>query len=416
MTFTINKQQGSAAIILVFLLIPLFGAIFLALEGTRYIQKQNRLADATEAAALAITMANRGEITDYEKKIATAYVQSYVRQIKDEPGLSVSFSEGENIVGTTRKPYFEYKVDATTKHKSWFSSLLIPSFNPTESVINKAVARNYPEMPGDQFIDLVFVADFSGSMKSKWNSTSKTKLSILKKSISFISETILKQDANRVAIVPFDYQTAYKKNNKIYFQKKLNEKDYSETIKKMMSKKNYFNSNSSFDHPSHSIGLTNDVIKLKALNNMSINGMPGTASYEGIMKAAEILYQDKINPKKTGKAREKDNKKLKMILILSDGKDGRPDVMRNLVKPDDGTVGMCEKIKNVFTKDGGKFFMAFIGIDFIVSSQTIVKNCVGEDNIVDVKDVTTLVSEIEKMMQKASSTAGVSKLHYRHTN
>jgi len=209
MLSSVHKQQGSAAIILVFLLIPLFGAVFLALEGTRYIQKQSRLADASEAAALAITMANRGNKTNYEKKLATEYVQSYVRKIKDTPVLSVALSKGEDTVGSVIKSYVQYKVDVKTTHKSWFSSLLIPSFNPTESVINKAVARNYPEMPGDQFIDLVFVADFSGSMDSNWSSTSKTKLSVLKKNIISISETILKQDANRIAIVPFDRLTAY---------------------------------------------------------------------------------------------------------------------------------------------------------------------------------------------------------------
>ena len=99
MRFSRAKQQGTAAIFLVFLLVPLFGAVFLALEGTRYIQKQNRLADASEAAALAITMAHRENKTGYEQDLATKYVQSYIRGIKEVPVLVVTVKKGEDIVG-----------------------------------------------------------------------------------------------------------------------------------------------------------------------------------------------------------------------------------------------------------------------------------------------------------------------------
>jgi len=173
MISTMYKQQGTAAIYLVFLLIPLFGTIFLALEGTRYIQKQNRLADASEAAALAITMANRGNITNYEETLSIKYVQSYVRKIQDTPVLSVLMTEGEDTIGSVIKPYVQYKVDANTAHQSWFSSLLIPSFSPVESIVNKAVARNYPEIAGDKYVDIVFVSDFSGSMNWTWEGAPK---------------------------------------------------------------------------------------------------------------------------------------------------------------------------------------------------------------------------------------------------
>lgn len=173
-----KKQQGVAAIILVLVLIPLFGSVFFALEGTRYIQKKTRLADAAEAAALAVTNQNPEKLTIAENNkesqsltplennnnLASAYINSYVRNIdKDNiiitPELIINKNQNSDA-----KSYYQYKVNVTTTHNSWFFNELIPSFNPTQDITATALARNYPRLTGDQPIDLVFVADFSGSM------------------------------------------------------------------------------------------------------------------------------------------------------------------------------------------------------------------------------------------------------------
>ncbi|NQZ51363.1 MAG: VWA domain-containing protein [Moritella sp.] len=229
MISTPHKQQGTAAIYLVFLLVPLFGAVFFALEGTRYIQKQNRLADASEAAALAITMANRENKTSYDRDLATTYVQSYVRDIMDTPELSVSVKKGEDIVGKVRKPFFQYKVNAKTKHKSWFSSLLIPSFSSTESVVNNAIARNYPEIAGDKYVDIVFVSDFSGSMAERWDS-GKSKIDVLKSAVLKIGREVLAEnddeDKNRIGFVPFNMRVQRYVNGKNLCVTQLSYKAY----------------------------------------------------------------------------------------------------------------------------------------------------------------------------------------------
>ncbi|MCW8327425.1 VWA domain-containing protein [Photobacterium sp. SDRW27] len=210
-----RKQRGAAGIYMALLLIPLFGAIFLALEGTRYIQKQNRLADGAEAAALAVTMANHGNTSSYEKDLAEKYIQSYVRDIKNISQLEVTSKEGQTIIpsseGNIEKNYTQYKVTAKTSHNSWFSNTLIPSFSPTETIANQAVARNYPEIAGDIYLDIVFAADFSGSMR-------RDRIKRLKKAINTITENLLEnapaknEDTvkNRVAIVPFSDRTQEK--------------------------------------------------------------------------------------------------------------------------------------------------------------------------------------------------------------
>ncbi|WP_318434448.1 pilus assembly protein TadG-related protein [Photobacterium leiognathi] len=205
-----KKQQGVAAIILVLILIPLFGCVFFALEGTRYIQKKTRLADASEAAAIAVTEQNPNQldvnmlsdpkitkITD--SVLAKNYINSYVRNIKNED-ISIQPSVTEN--------YYQYKVNVNTEHQSWFNSTLIPSFKKTQSISESALARNDSALSNPRDIDLVLVADFSGSMRHNG------KLETLKDAVNEISEKILANKSNRIAFVPFDMRTQELKANK----------------------------------------------------------------------------------------------------------------------------------------------------------------------------------------------------------
>ncbi|MCG3865446.1 MULTISPECIES: pilus assembly protein TadG-related protein [unclassified Photobacterium] len=205
-----KKQQGVAAIILVLILIPLFGCVFFALEGTRYIQKKTRLADASEAAAIAVTDQNPNQldvnvlsdpnttkITD--SVLAKNYINSYVRNIKNED-ISIQPSVTEN--------YYQYNVNVNTEHQSWFNSTLIPSFKKIQSISESALARNDSALSNPRDIDLVLVADFSGSMRHNG------KLETLKDAVNEISEKILANKSNRIAFVPFDMRTQELDNNK----------------------------------------------------------------------------------------------------------------------------------------------------------------------------------------------------------
>ncbi|MCL1145360.1 pilus assembly protein [Shewanella marinintestina] len=204
---TLKRQQGAAAIYLVFLLIPLFAMVFLALDGTRYIQKKNRLADATEAASLAISMANCDD-RDYETQLAKDYISSYVRNIKEISQVKIERTEEIDNYPLSdgsyeEREYTQYRVSAKTEHSSWLHSALIPSFNETEMLANRAVARAYPKYLGDRDVDIVFVSDFSGSMKG-------SRINSLKDAITQVSNEILiprdgeTQVRNRVALVPYN--------------------------------------------------------------------------------------------------------------------------------------------------------------------------------------------------------------------
>ncbi|MGF1724416.1 TadE/TadG family type IV pilus assembly protein [Photobacterium nomapromontoriensis] len=202
----IRYEQGVAAIWMVMTLVPVMGFTFWAVEGTRYVQERSRLEDASEAAVLAVTMED-SPLEGKANVMAEDYVRAYVRDIEqvqvDVQRQYIEADPDENIL-----EYVQYTVDATTTHESWFSNTLIPSFDHTEDIVGRSIAKRYPEYLGGKSIDIVFVSDFSGSMNSQWQGHSQ--LYWLKDAITKISEKFLiegdddNEVKNRMAFVPYN--------------------------------------------------------------------------------------------------------------------------------------------------------------------------------------------------------------------
>ncbi|MBY3787054.1 hypothetical protein HPQ32_01140 [Photobacterium carnosum] len=446
-----KKQQGVAAIILVLVLIPLFGSVFFALEGTRYIQKKTRLADASEAAALAVTDQNPNKLNIYTEKskqnrkqldnypLASAYINSYVRNInKDTDNIIITpeifINKNKN---SDKKSYYQYNVNVTTTHNSWFVNELIPSFNQTQDITAAALARNYPRLTGDQPIDLVFVADFSGSMQGD-------KIIKLKESIKIISNEILNNsnsnsNSNRIAFTAFsDFtQTKYdnKKNytailykNNTWIEKKVKRKILPQSVISgyWYGSYNYSNIVSTFiDHENkiitrgrlynfYDIPLTNNQVKLiKKINHMHPNG--STSAYEGIMRGAQLLYKDKYRGKDLTKIQSYNNRK-KILILLSDGEESDPSILKNLVNNK-----LCKNIRKNFSTDNNKMFMGMVGIGYRASDNDVFHKCfdgiyeteyhlITDSNIIDVDDLSTLTDKIKELIRKGQQTDGISKL------
>lgn len=184
---SIKRQKGVAGIWLGFTLVPIMGFTFWAVEGTRYVQEYNRLGDANEAAAMAMTIQDDPASAE---QLAKDYLQSYVRDIDS---MSVEFNRTfqEQDKDTGQEEFVQYSVDTITSHKSWFTSTFIPSFGEEVRLGGKAVAKKYASYLGDNNIDIVFVSDFSGSMNSKWSGSYNTKIKDLQLAISEVSTKIL---------------------------------------------------------------------------------------------------------------------------------------------------------------------------------------------------------------------------------
>ncbi len=163
---SLSRQKGVAAVWMGLLLVPIMGFTFWAVEGTRYVQETSRLRDAAEAAVLAVTIEDQPGTA---RKLATKYVESYVRDIKSSSLSAQRFYQAEDK-NTGALEYIQYTVNARTTHDSWFTSSFIPSFGKQQDLAGRSLARKYPVYLADNNIDIVFVSDFSGSMKDKWGS------------------------------------------------------------------------------------------------------------------------------------------------------------------------------------------------------------------------------------------------------
>ncbi|CAH0529682.1 TadE/TadG family type IV pilus assembly protein [Vibrio hippocampi] len=253
-----SKQRGVAAIWMGLSLVPIMGFAFWAVEGTRYVQESSRLKDATEAAVLAVTIADSEESS---AEMAQGYVDAYVRDI-DASQFEITRTYQERDDDNDLLEYIQYQVDSITTHDSWFASNFIPSFSEQQDLAAQSTAKKYPTLLGDNNIDIVFVSDFSGSMNRYWDSKSSCdssnsgcKIADLKQAIEAVSENILcssvsnteldedgedrcADDAdttsdkldNRIAFVPYNIRTREHTSNDTYIVSQLRYNDYNHSL------------------------------------------------------------------------------------------------------------------------------------------------------------------------------------------
>ena len=188
---------------------------------------------------------------------------------------------------------------------------------------------------------------------------------------------------------------------------------------KLHPKANYFNYNHLWTQYScntnfHSIVMTENINDLQVIKNMTAFG--GTSVYQGMIQGAQILQKEK-NKYTTDTEKADYKKRLKMLFILSDGvEDPYKETFKKLVNYGGTGKGLCQKIKNEFSDSDVPLYIAVLGINFDASKQLVFKQCVGENNIVDVRNVDDLIIKIKEMIKKGAQTEGISKLHYRNLN
>lgn len=150
------------------------------------------------------------------------------------------------------------------------------------------------------------------------------------------------------------------------------------------------------------IRLSNKLSDLNPINSMWADG--GTAAFQGILRGSQILHDGDPNSADQ-EEQQAYNKKIKMLLILSDGQES-PDngILRGLVDR-----GMCDKAR----EDIPGLYIGVIGIDFRASQQSGFQDCVEDPNedIIDVSNLDELIEKIEELIRKGSKTSGITKLY-----
>ena len=150
------------------------------------------------------------------------------------------------------------------------------------------------------------------------------------------------------------------------------------------------------------IRLSNRLADLNPINSMWADG--GTAAFQGILRGAQILHDGDPNSS-DDEEQHAYNKKIKMLLILSDGQESPNNgILKGLVDR-----GMCNKAREEIPG----LYMGVIGIDFRASQQSGFQDCVVDPNedIIDVSNLDELIAKIEELIRKGSKTSGITKLY-----
>ncbi|WGE34505.1 pilus assembly protein [Actinobacillus genomosp. 1] len=236
----IQDESGVYTVMGGLLALPILALIFVSLESAGIIQDQARLSDSLEQAVLSLTAENNSGRKDNDYKLSgssnkendsfdissevgrrdnqmvTTFVKAFLPQTNDAKmkltPVCITKTDS-NKKGHTSSSEVTCTVSGTIEHKSWFplkvgTLEVIPQQVDVASK-SRAFKKNTFNIP----IDLMVVADLSGSMNYDLTNTksmrglSTSKLGILKEVLSELAEkTLLSDEANmnnRIFVTPF---------------------------------------------------------------------------------------------------------------------------------------------------------------------------------------------------------------------
>ncbi|MUL08694.1 pilus assembly protein [Aliivibrio fischeri] len=398
-----KHQQGHAAILFAMMIPALFGIFALASDGARAIQTKARIEDASEVAALAISAHNDPAQPDdgtytpstRNRQIVVDYVNAYISDIDAVTDIKVAKRNCDLIPecvaglydGDMR--YLEHEVDVTTRQNSWFpGNEAIEGMGETFSTRGKSLARKYQS----EAVDVMFAADFSGSMLDTWSGSSNPKYADLIEIIRNISVELQNfndlpgnRDNSTIGISAFStftnsftYDTGIQcslsqgvsRNNKpTNWFRPVNPE---QTVANIWTQKTEDYCKSGAYAGFHDVNLTSNFNYLNGQVGSFYAG-GGTASYQAIIRGAQLL--------------KKGNNSRRLLIVLSDGDDNDKNLANRLV-----SAGMCTKIKDDLgadrTPDGRPVAakMAVIGFDYDPFANKALKDCVGVKNVYKAED------------------------------
>ncbi|EFM90334.1 tight adherence protein G [Actinobacillus pleuropneumoniae] len=236
----IQDESGVYTVMGGLLALPILALIFVSLESAGIIQDQARLSDSLEQAVLSLTAENNNgrkdndyklsgssnkendsfdissEVGKRDSQMVTTFVKAFLPQTNEEKMHLIPTCKTKtdtNKKGHTSSSEVTCTVSGTIEHKSWFP-LKVGSVEVIPHEVNvasksKAFKKNTFNIP----IDLMVVADLSGSMnydlsnKNEIVGSPMSKLGILQDVLSELAEkTLLSEEANhnnRIYVTPF---------------------------------------------------------------------------------------------------------------------------------------------------------------------------------------------------------------------
>ncbi|WP_367317367.1 TadG [Vibrio coralliilyticus] len=389
-----HKQQGHASILFAMLIPLLFGVFALGSDGARAIQSKARIEDASEAAALALSARDdEHAMSDENKTIVQAYIEEYLPvEDSDVTILGIERLECDDMPecrqgsGRGDARYTQYSVRVSADQTPWFGGgspeVEVPEVWRSQG---GAKARKYQS----NAVDIVFAADFSGSMASPWTGGSQPKyrdlIDILEKvTVELAPYNFDSQRYNSsVGVSGFNaltYRNELCAVNNLEKQGLLGVVDYSRTVARMWETKSCRPPSISNSAGFHDVPLTDDYSTFnRTVDRFTARG--GTASYQAVMSGARLLDHGSNNRQ--------------ILIVISDGQDNNLNHTNGLVN-----AGMC---RDIISRLEGRpsangrdvsARLAFIGFDFEPSMNPAMVRCVGEDNVFKAENTDELFEQI----------------------
>lgn len=392
---TIKSQAGHAALLFALFIPVLFGVFALATDGARAIQDKARLEEATEVAALAVAGQN-SDVEKTQKETAQKYIKYYFpnAEVPDDGIKVVKLSCEKNPdcdnSGASQR-FFQYSVNASIVETSWFpGNKAIVGIGENYDVAGYSVARKYQS----KTVDVIFIADFSGSMSNTWNG--KEKYTELIKIIKEVTDELDDYNdqltsgslRNTAAFTAYD---EYAQKTYTYEEcggRRCRDVTTVCRVNHVYSSGNATTINHIFDQNKSCTSYNynylfyqiNATSNFSDLNNTVKFFRPDrgyTASFQGLIDGANLAYYiDNPNPRQ-------------LLVVLSDGID---EPQRNMTRMESlVNDGMCTTIldklqSRTSTNEEGieeniKARIAMIGFGYDVKSNVGLTKCVGADNV-----------------------------------
>ena len=403
------RQHGVAMTMFLVMIPVLTGFMVLSVEGGRYLRAKASLGDAAEVATLAISSGENPDNT-YNKELATRYMETLmpeatVKSVKISHRVCIP-PECDIEAEHSHSGFVEYSAEMSVAIKSLFPSMGENGlgFKKIVDVKTDATVRKFR----GGALDVVFVADFSGSMRDHWDG--ERKINMLKDVMGKVAAkvedyTASEDEKNTMAFIPFHVYTfegfSGSGNNRRYCattqwvggteDSDTNSENAEKTINALFDPKECDNPEFESKDNEHFYSSTELMTVAKKLTD-TIDEMTagwGTAVFEGIIRASQIVKTGK-NPRR-------------LIIVLSDGEDSgfydvigfSPKARHNLLidKSNNFQNNYCHKIRDTLnqerTEDGVQVQsrIAVIGFDYDIEKNTQLRDCAGANNVYSAQNI-----------------------------
>lgn len=208
-------RGGNAGVSIMFaIILPVLIATFsLGIDGSRFLIKRARLADALSQGSFAVASTNSNLTTEPEKIEGNELVKSYINYYipskeLDESTLAVSANIDVDPDDSTKVNSIEYVATAKIIAHPIIDGIsrALPGFNKDVPIIadenNGIVRKTIGEVNIES--DIAFAVDFSGSMLGR-TPDGKLRIQVLRDVVNDLSSQIANEKSkSKIAIVPFD--------------------------------------------------------------------------------------------------------------------------------------------------------------------------------------------------------------------